>query len=575
MLEREGLVERRAAPRRDRALVRRRRPARPLRGPRADRAARRRARGRRGSSAEQLARMRALCVKAERRGTRGRRPDRAQRGVPPDRRRGRRLAAARPRRCAPWPASRASSGPRSGPATSSARSRCSATASSCRALEAGQAELAEAVMRMHILGARDFLWRVDPWLTPLAGLRVVEFGQLLAGPYVGTLLGDFGADVVKVEAPPDGDPMRDWGRLRHNDHSLWWSILARNKRSITLNLRTERGPGARAPAVRRRPTSWSRTSAPARWRSGGWGPRTCTRATRARSTRACPATARPAATATAPGFASRRRGDRRPAPHQRLPRPGAAAQRHLARRHARRPVGLPGHPARALRARRARREPARWSTPRSPTPASRCSSRRSSSTRRPASCASRPARGCRASRRPTSTAVEDGKWVVIAANHDTLWKRLAALMGRPELGDDERFDSHHARGENEDLLDELIGEWAAQHTAAELDQLVNEAGVVCAPVYAAAGHLRRPVLPRARAARRARGRGARRDDGAGRGAEAERDAGQRSARRRAGPWAPTRTRCWASSGVEARASSPELREEGVVVTERGATWRTG
>src|ERR687890_2351748 len=76
---------------------------------------------------------------------------------------------------------------------------------------------------------------------PLSGLRVIEFGQLLAGPYVGTLLGDFGADVVKVEAPPAGDPMRDWGRLRHNGHSLWWSILARNKRSLTLNLRKPEG----------------------------------------------------------------------------------------------------------------------------------------------------------------------------------------------------------------------------------------------------------------------------------------------------------------------------------------------
>src|SRR5919107_2713484 len=76
---------------------------------------------------------------------------------------------------------------------------------------------------------------------PLSGLRVIEFGQLLAGPYVGTLLGDFGADVVKVEAPPAGDPMRDWGRLRHNDHPLWWSILARNKRSVTLDLREGEG----------------------------------------------------------------------------------------------------------------------------------------------------------------------------------------------------------------------------------------------------------------------------------------------------------------------------------------------
>ena len=75
---------------------------------------------------------------------------------------------------------------------------------------------------------------------------------------------------------------------------------------------------------------------------------------------------------------------------------------------------------------------------------------------------------------------------MIAANHDTLWKRLAALMGHAEWGDDPRFADHTARGEHQALLDELIGEWAAQHTAAELDEIVNAAGVVCAPVYTAA-----------------------------------------------------------------------------------------
>ena len=80
----------------------------------------------------------------------------------------------------------------------------------------------------------------------------------------------------------------------------------------------------------------------------------------------------------------------------------------------------------------------------------------------------------------------DDRWVVIAANHDTLWRRLAKLMGQPELAEDERFASHHARGEHEDLLDEIIGEWAGRHTAEELDGIVNEAGVVCAPVYSAA-----------------------------------------------------------------------------------------
>src|SRR3954465_469723 len=76
---------------------------------------------------------------------------------------------------------------------------------------------------------------------PLTGLRVIEFGQLLAGPYVGRAPGGVGRGVVKVGAPPGGDAMRDWGRLRHNDHSLWWSILARNKRSVTLNLREADG----------------------------------------------------------------------------------------------------------------------------------------------------------------------------------------------------------------------------------------------------------------------------------------------------------------------------------------------
>jgi crotonobetainyl-CoA:carnitine CoA-transferase CaiB-like acyl-CoA transferase len=80
----------------------------------------------------------------------------------------------------------------------------------------------------------------------------------------------------------------------------------------------------------------------------------------------------------------------------------------------------------------------------------------------------------------------DGRWVVIAANHDTLWRRLAELMGHPELAEDERFATHTARGENQELLDQMVGDWAAGHTAAELDEIVNAAGVVCAPVYTVA-----------------------------------------------------------------------------------------
>ena len=76
---------------------------------------------------------------------------------------------------------------------------------------------------------------------PLDGLRVIEMGQLLAGPFCGQLLGDLGADVVKLEDPGRGDPLRQWGRQRPLGQSLWWAVVGRNKRSVTLNLREARG----------------------------------------------------------------------------------------------------------------------------------------------------------------------------------------------------------------------------------------------------------------------------------------------------------------------------------------------
>jgi succinyl-CoA---D-citramalate CoA-transferase len=76
---------------------------------------------------------------------------------------------------------------------------------------------------------------------PLDDLRVLELGAFLAGPFCGQLLADFGAEVIKVEPPGKGDPMRQWGRHRHNGRTLWWPILARNKKSLTLDLRTPEG----------------------------------------------------------------------------------------------------------------------------------------------------------------------------------------------------------------------------------------------------------------------------------------------------------------------------------------------
>lgn len=316
---------------------------------------------------------------------------------------------------------------------------------------------------------------------PLGGLRVVEFGQLLAGPYVGTLLGDFGADVVKVEPPPRGDAMRDWGRLRHNDHSLWWSILARNKRSVTLNLRVEAGQRVARRLAERADVVLEnfRPGTMERWNLGpadlhelnpqliyarvtGYG-----QTGRYRDR---------------PGFASASEalsGLRyiNGYPDQAPPRYGISIGDTLAAQSAFTGIIL------ALYARDARGAEGQV-VDASITDACLAVTESAILEYEKTGVIRQPT-GTRLPRIAPSNVYrsKDDRWVVIAANHDTLWRRLAVLMERPELAEDPRFDSHHSRGENEDLLDELIGAWASQYTAAELDRIVNEAGVVCAPVY--------------------------------------------------------------------------------------------
>jgi crotonobetainyl-CoA:carnitine CoA-transferase CaiB-like acyl-CoA transferase len=75
---------------------------------------------------------------------------------------------------------------------------------------------------------------------PLSGYRVIELGQLLAGPFAGCMLGYFGAEVIKIEPPKGGDPIRNWREVKEGT-SLWWHSLARNKKSVTIDLKTAKG----------------------------------------------------------------------------------------------------------------------------------------------------------------------------------------------------------------------------------------------------------------------------------------------------------------------------------------------
>lgn len=75
---------------------------------------------------------------------------------------------------------------------------------------------------------------------PLSGVRVLELGSFIAGPFAGQLLADYGAEVIKIEPPRAGDPMRNWG-ITKDAESLWWPAIARNKKSVTIDLRSARG----------------------------------------------------------------------------------------------------------------------------------------------------------------------------------------------------------------------------------------------------------------------------------------------------------------------------------------------
>src|SRR6478672_3105408 len=318
---------------------------------------------------------------------------------------------------------------------------------------------------------------------PLTGLRAIEFGQLLAGPDVGTLLADCGADVVKVEAPPAGDPMREWGQLRHNDHSLWWSVHSRNKRSVALNLREPRGQqiaaelcaGADVIVENFRPGTMERWNlGPEQVHAVNPG---CIYARVSGYGQSGSYRDRAGFAAGGEAIAGLRYINGYPG--QAPPRTGISLGDTLAAQSAFQGILM------ALYARDARGATGQVVDA---AIADACFAMTESLTVEydKVGFVREPTGPFLPKIAPSNVyRSKDGKWVVIAANHDTLWKRLAEVMGQPELGEDERFATHHARGEHEDLLDEIIGAFAVQHTAEELDEIVNGGGVVCAPVYTA------------------------------------------------------------------------------------------
>ena len=324
---------------------------------------------------------------------------------------------------------------------------------------------------------------------PLDDVRVLELGQLLAGPFCGQILGDFGADVIKVEDPKTGDPMRQWGREKPHGQSLWWPVVARNKKSITLNLRSEEGQDLLRRLVANsdvllenfRPGTLERwgLSPEALWeinpglvitRVSGYG-------------QDGPYAARAGYGSIGEAMGGIRyvTGD----PDQAPSRAGISLGDSLAAIFA--AVGT-------LVALHSRDRTGRGQIVDSAIYEAVLGMMESLLPEWEIAGYQRERTGSTLPNVSPSNIypTADGEMVLLAANQDTVFRRLADVMGRPELALDERYATHSARGATMAELDDLIGAWTATYDADPLLELLNEGGVPCGRIYRAVDMLADP-----------------------------------------------------------------------------------
>ncbi len=319
-------------------------------------------------------------------------------------------------------------------------------------------------------------------MSALDDLRVIEMGQLLAGPFAGQLFADFGADVVKLEPPGVGDPMREWGREKPHGKSLWWPIVARGKRSVTCDLRTPDGQQIVRDLVAHadvlienfRPGTLERwnLSPEALWeinptlvilRVSGFGQ------------------TGPKSKQAGYGSIGEAMGGLRYVmgePDRQPSRAGISIGDTLAAIFA----TLGG-----LIALHARERTGRGQVVDSAIYEAVMAVMESLITEFDVVGYVRERTGAIIPNVAPSNVypTADGVGVLIAGNQDTVFKRLAQAMGRPELGDDPRYATHAARGATQEELDALIGEWTITLDSAKVMEVMEEYGVPTGLVYRA------------------------------------------------------------------------------------------
>lgn len=317
---------------------------------------------------------------------------------------------------------------------------------------------------------------------PLAGLRVIEMGTLLAGPFCGQLLGDFGAEVIKIEPPGQGDPMREWGQEKAHGMSLWWPVVARNKKSVTLNLRQAEGQAIARDLIAKSDILIEnfRPGTMEKWGLGYEELRKLN-----------------------PGLIMVRvSGFGQTGPYAKRAGFGAVGEAMGGLRYV---CGDPSTPPSrmgisigdslaatfaclgALSALQHRERTGQGQVVDSAIYEAVLNMMESLITEYDQADYIRERQGAILPNVAPSNVypTSDGKLILIAANQDTVFRRLTEAMGQADLASDPRYATHSSRGANQAQLDSIISEWTRTIPAERLEALMDEFGIPSGKIYRA------------------------------------------------------------------------------------------
>ena len=317
---------------------------------------------------------------------------------------------------------------------------------------------------------------------PLKGLKVIEMGTLIAGPFCGQILGDFGADVIKIEDPKTGDPMRQWGRSLPKGLSPWWPVIGRNKRSVGLDLRTAEGR-----EIARRLIDQAdvliENFRPGTLEKWGMGYETLAAANPRLIVARVSGFGQtgPYASRAGYGLIGEAMGGLRHVtgePDRPPARAGISIGDSLTAMHAVMGITMALH---------ARERTGRGQMIDAALYESVLAVMENLVTEYDLTGYVRERSGSILPGIAPSNVYPcaEGEMILIGGNGDTVFARLAQAMGQPELAADPRYVSHAARGANQQALDEVIAAWTAGWKLDDLIEHLEAAGIPCGRIFRA------------------------------------------------------------------------------------------